>query len=43
VLLPAPEISAVLNGRWRAEDVLTGDMRWALNYDPAAPPTPHHH
>jgi hypothetical protein len=40
---PASEISAVLNGRWRAEDVLTGDMRWALNYDPAAPPTPHHH
>ena len=40
---PAPEISAVLTGRWRAEDVLTGDMRWALNYDPAAPPTPHHH
>lgn len=40
---PAPEISAVLNGRWRAEDVLTGDMRWALNYDPAAAPTPHRH
>jgi hypothetical protein len=40
---PAPEISAILNDRWRAEDVLTGDMRWALNYDPTAPPTPHRH
>jgi hypothetical protein len=40
---PAPEIAAILNDRWRAEDVLTEDMRWALNYDPAAPRTPHRH
>ncbi len=40
---PAPEISAILNDRWRAEDVLSGDMRWALNFDPGAPPTPHRH
>jgi hypothetical protein len=40
---PAPETSAILNGHWRPEDVLTGDMRWALNYDPAAAPTPHRH